>query len=123
VCGSAALVTPHISGGTVRPVMQLGAKRLERFKDTQTAIDAGFEDFTAEAWWGVFAPKGTPADVIAKTEAAIRETLAEAEIAKRLTETQEMTLVLGGPAALDTFFKKEIVAWGKVVRENGIKAQ
>ncbi len=123
VCGSAALVSPHIAGGTVRPVMQLGAKRLERFKDTQTAIEAGFAGFTAEAWWGVFAPKGTPADIIAKTEAAIRDTLAEAEIAKRLTETQEMTLVLGGPAALDTFFKKEIAAWGKVVRENGIKAQ
>lgn len=123
VCGSAALVASHIAGGTVRPVMQLGAKRMDRYKDTQTAIEAGFAGFTAEAWWGVFAPKGTPADVIGKVEAAIRDTLAEAEIAKRLTETQEMTLVLGGPAALDTFFKKEIAAWGKVVRENGIKAQ
>jgi tripartite-type tricarboxylate transporter receptor subunit TctC len=123
VCGSASLVSSHISGGTVRPVMQLGTKRLGTLKDTQTAIEAGFEGFTAEAWWGVFAPKGTPADIIAKTEVAIRDTLAEAEIAKRLTETQEMTLVLGGPAALDSFFKKEIVAWGKVVRENNIKAQ
>ncbi len=123
VCGSAALVSPHIAGGTVRPVMQLGAKRLDRFKDVQTAIEAGFPDFTAEAWWGVFAPKGTPADLIAKAEAAFRETLAETETAKRLTETQEMTLVLGGPAALDVFFKKEIAAWGKVVRDNAIKAQ
>jgi tripartite-type tricarboxylate transporter receptor subunit TctC len=123
VCGSAALVSSHIAGGTVRPVLQLGAKRLERLKDTQTAIEAGFKDFTAEAWWGVFAPKGTPADVVAKVDTAFRETLAEPEIAKRLTETQEMTLVAGGPAALDTFFKKEIAAWGKVVRDNNIKAQ
>jgi tripartite-type tricarboxylate transporter receptor subunit TctC len=103
--------------------MQLGAKRMASLKDTQTAIEAGFDGFTAEAWWGVFAPKGTPSAVIASIETAIRETLAEPEIAKRLTETQEMTLVLSGPAAFDTFFKAEMAAWGKVVRENGIKAQ
>ncbi len=67
VCGSAALITPHIRGGKARPIMQMGAKRLDSLKDTQTAIEAGFPDFTAEAWWGVFAPKATPAAVIDDT--------------------------------------------------------
>lgn len=123
VCGSAALIMPHIKGGKVRPVMQFGVKRLDKLKDTQTAIEAGFDGFTAEAWWGAFAPKGTPAAVVAAIETAMRETLKEPEISSRLIEAQEMTLTLGGPAELDVFFKKEIGIWGKVVRENQIKAQ
>lgn len=123
VCGSAALITPHVAGGKVRVISQLGTKRLERLKDVPTAMESGFENFTAEAWWGVFAPKGTPAATIAAVEKAFRDTISEPEVTKRLRETQEMNVVLGGPEALDAFFKKEVAAWGKVVRDNAIKAQ
>jgi tripartite-type tricarboxylate transporter receptor subunit TctC len=123
VCGSAALIMPHIIGGKVRPVMQLGPKRLDSLQSTQTAIEAGFEGFTAEAWWGVFLPRGTPDAIVAATHKVVVDTLSEPEISKRLIETQEMNLVRGGPAELDAFFKKELANWGRVVRENGIKGQ
>jgi tripartite-type tricarboxylate transporter receptor subunit TctC len=105
VCGSAAL------------------KRLERLKDTQTAIEAGFADFTAEAWWGVFAPKGTPAAMTAALANTIKAVISEPALATRLRDTQEMTLVLGGPGELEPFFIKQMQTWGKVVRDNNIKAQ
>ena len=84
-------------------------------------IDAGFPEIETLAWWGVFAPKATPPDVIAKMEAGIRVALAEPANAKRLQETQQMTLKLGGPKEMDAFLQREIKFWGQVVRENNIR--
>lgn len=122
IAGSAALITPQLEGKRIRGVMQLGRQRLSALPDTPTAIESGFPDFETLAWWGVFAPKGTPAAVIAKTEATIRKIIAEPAIAAKLQESQQMTLVMGGPAAFTTFFNKEVKFWGDVVRENNIKA-
>ena len=86
-----------------------------------TAIEAGFPDFETLAWWGVFAPKGTPADVTEKLAKEIREILADPATSAKLRETQMMTLVLGGPADLNNFFTKQLTFWGKVVRDNNIQ--
>src|SRR5258706_13593971 len=60
IIGSAALITPQLEGGKLRPLLQLGRERLSALKDTPTAIEAGFPDFETLAWWGGFAPKGKP---------------------------------------------------------------
>ena len=122
VCGSAALITPHIVSGKVRPIMQLGSTRLDRFKDTQTAIDAGFKDLTAEAWWGVFAPKGMDPKLAETIYQALKAVVSDATISERLKTTQEMKLILGGPADMGAFFNKEMEKWGAVVRDNNIKS-
>lgn len=121
IAGSAALITPQLSGGGIRPIMQMGRTRLPNLKDTQTAIEAGFPDFETLAWWGVFAPAGTPPEAIATMEGAIRDTLSVPAAADRLRETQQMTLDLAGPKQMDAFFKKQVKLWGEVVRENGIR--
>lgn len=119
IAGSAALVTPQL--GPLRPILQMGKERLSNLPDTQTVVEAGFPDIETLAWWGVFAPKTTPADVITQTETAIRAALSEPTNAKRLQETQQMTLKLGGPAAMDAFLANEVKRWGQVVRENNIR--
>jgi tripartite-type tricarboxylate transporter receptor subunit TctC len=122
IAGSAALIAPQLEGGKLRPILQLGRERLPALKDTQTAIEAGFPDFEALAWWGVFAPKDTPADVIAKQSKDIRGILSEPAVTAKLRETQMMTLILGDAAAFRTFFAKQLEFWGKVVRDNNIRA-
>src|SRR5437899_3955489 len=66
IAGSAALISPQLEGGKLRPRLQLGRERLPALKDVQTAIEAGFPDFETLAWWGVFAPKGMPAEMTGK---------------------------------------------------------
>ncbi len=122
ICGSAALITPQLEGGAILPIMQMGRQRLDALKQTQTAIEAGFADFEALAWWGVFAPKGTPSTTVESLSQAIKATLSDPVAAARLRDTQQMTLVLGGPAELQDFFDKQVQNWGQVVREYGIKA-
>lgn len=122
IAGSAALITPQLGGGRIRPIMQLGRQRLAALQDTPTAIEQGFPDFEALAWWGIFAAKGTTPAVIAQVEKAIRQSLADPAAAAKLRDSQQMTLVLGGPKELGGFFDKEVKRWGDVVRENNIKA-
>lgn len=121
LCGSIALVAPQLSG-PVRGVMQMGAERLALLKDVPTASESGFQGFEALAWWGVFAPSATPADALSKLSAAIREALSEREIAAKLRDGQQMTLVLGDTASAKPFFARQTKLWGDVVRENNIKA-
>ena len=120
--GSAALVAPHIAGGTLRPVAQFGPGRLPALAGVQTAEEAGFPGLLAEAWWGVFAPAGTPAPVVARMNAALRETLSEAQARRQMEETQQARLVLSDPPALKTFLDQQVETWSRVVRENDIRA-
>ena len=118
--GSAALLLPHITGGTLRPLLQFGPQRLSRLAETQTAKEAGL-NLEAEAWWGVFAPRGTPAETVARMNAALRETLSEERPRQIMTETQQARLVLSSPEELRRFFAGQVETWGRVVRANGIQ--
>ncbi len=122
IAGSAALITPQLAGGGIRPIMQMGRERLPNLKDTETAIEAGFPDFTALAWWGVFAPAATPPAIVSEMAAAVKDTLSQPDAAKRLQETQQMTLDLAGAAEMTAFLKNQVKFWGDVVRENNIRA-
>jgi tripartite-type tricarboxylate transporter receptor subunit TctC len=122
IVGSAALITAQLGTNMLRPVLQMGRERLPALKDTQTAIEAGFPDFETLAWWGIFAPKDTPADVIASMGASVKEILSEPSVAASLRETQQMSLLLADAKGFQTFFARQVRTWGHVVRENNIKA-
>jgi tripartite-type tricarboxylate transporter receptor subunit TctC len=122
IAGSAALVTAQLGTNLLRPVLQLGRERLASLPDTQTGIEAGFPDSETLAWWGIFAPKGTPPDIIAEMAKSVREILSEPAIAAQLRDTQQMTLLLADAPEFSTFFAKQVSVWGQVVRENNIRA-
>ncbi|MBR0826614.1 hypothetical protein JQ596_13785 [Bradyrhizobium manausense] len=122
IAGSAALVAAQLGTGMLRPILQLGRERLPNLPDTQTAIEAGFPDFETLAWWGIFAPAGTPADITSAMAKSVKEILSEPAIAAQLKETQQMTLLLEDAAPFKTFFDKQVAYWGQVVRENNIRA-
>ena len=122
IAGSAALVTAQLGTNLLRPVLQLGRERMPSLKDTQTAIEAGFPDFETLAWWGIFAPKGTPPDIIASMAKSVREILSEPAVAAQLRDTQQMSLLLADAKDFSAFFAKQVSVWGQVVRENNIRA-
>jgi tripartite-type tricarboxylate transporter receptor subunit TctC len=123
VAGSVALILPQLAGGALRPVMQLGRTRLPALVDTPTAIESGFADFEAVAWWGTFAPKAAPRAAVDKFATALLETLKEPAIAQRLKESQQIELRLEGTEAFQAFFSHQLNHWGKVVRDNGIRSE
>jgi tripartite-type tricarboxylate transporter receptor subunit TctC len=122
IIGSAALVTAQLGTNMLRPILQLGRERLPAIKDTQTAIEAGFPEFETLAWWGIFAPAGTPAEIVASMSTSVKEVLSQPDVAAKLRDTQQMSLLLADSKDFGTFFAKQVSIWGQVVRENNIKA-
>jgi tripartite-type tricarboxylate transporter receptor subunit TctC len=120
--GSTALSMPQIQAGTIRAVAQTGKTRTATLGQTPTVAESGFPGFEAYAWWGVFAPAGTPKAIIDRFGTELTACLREARVAKQLTETQQVSLVLGGPEDLRKFLGEQMRVWGAVAREHNIKA-
>jgi tripartite-type tricarboxylate transporter receptor subunit TctC len=122
IIGSAALLNAQIQGGALRPLVQTGLKRQPSLAAVPTASESGFADFESLAWWGVFAPAGTPKPIAERFRAELTAVLRDERLAKQLTESQQITLSLGGPDELRRFFEDQMRIWGAVVRENGIRS-
>jgi tripartite-type tricarboxylate transporter receptor subunit TctC len=122
IIASAALLMPQIGPGAIRPVVQMGKTRLQALPEVPTVAESGYPGAQASSWWGIFAPAGTPKPIIERFRTALVESLREERVAKQLTETQQMTLVLSGPEELRSFASEQARIWGAVVRENNIKA-
>jgi tripartite-type tricarboxylate transporter receptor subunit TctC len=121
--GSTALQIPQVVGGKIRPIFHTGNKRLASQPNVPTVMESGFPGFEAYAWWGVFAPTGTPKPMIDKFGAEMAACLREERVSKQLIETQQVDLRLAGPADLRKFLSEQIATWGKVVRDNNIKGE
>ena len=121
IIGSAALLAAQIEAGALRPLLQTGAQRLANLRETPTAKEAGFPDFEALAWWGIFATAGTPKAIQERMLKELDATFRDDRVAKVLTETQQITLLLRGPEEFRKFFDEQMTIWGAVVRENDIK--
>lgn len=120
--GSAAVVHPHVRGGTLRTFAQFGPERLPALADLPTVAEAGIQGLEAEAWWGVLAPRGTPAEAIARMNAALKESLSDAQVRRSMEEVQQARLVMSSPAEFGAFLAREVAKWGEVVRANNIRA-
>jgi tripartite-type tricarboxylate transporter receptor subunit TctC len=122
IIASAAQLMPQITPGAIRAVVQMGQSRLQALPEVPTIGESGYPGAQANAWWGVFAPGGTPKPIIERFRLALAESLRDARVAKQLTETQQMRLVLSGPEELRSFASEQARIWGAVVRANNIKA-
>jgi tripartite-type tricarboxylate transporter receptor subunit TctC len=122
IIASAALLMSQIEGSAIRAVIQMGKTRLRALPDLPTIAESGYPGAQASSWWGAFAPAGTPKPIIERFRTALVESLREARVAKQLTETQQMTLVLSGPEELRGFASEQARIWGAVVRDNNIRA-
>jgi tripartite-type tricarboxylate transporter receptor subunit TctC len=121
--GSTALAIPQIQAGTIKAVVQTGKARTAALTSVPTVSESGFPDFEAYAWWGVFAPAGTPAAMVARFGAELTAALREPRIATQLTEGQQVTMALSGPQELRSFLSGQMKTWGAVAREFDIKGE
>src|SRR5688572_21128521 len=120
--GSAALLTPHVRSGKMRAVATTGEKRAPSLPDVPTLIEQGIPGVTVYAWWGVLAPAGTPKPILDKFHGELQKALNLPDVRKTLTESLGMELIVSSPEALQKWIVSEMQRWGKVVKENAIKA-
>ena len=111
----------YIRAGKLRPLAVTTLKRSDALPDVPTVSEfvPGFE---ASSWFGIAAPKDTPADIIDKLNRETNAGLADAKIAARLADMGGMPLT-GSPADYGRLIADETAKWGKVIRDAGIKAE
>jgi tripartite-type tricarboxylate transporter receptor subunit TctC len=116
---------PYIRQGQVRAYAVADSKRLASAPEIPTVDEAGAPGVHVISWFGMWAPKGTPKDAIAKVSAAAMETLADPAVKEKLAALgQDIPAPeLQTAEALDKHYKAEIAKWWPVIKEAGIKVE
>ncbi|TQN07895.1 tripartite-type tricarboxylate transporter receptor subunit TctC [Acidovorax temperans] len=108
----------HVRSGSLVPLAVTTAKRSPELPNVPTIAEAGVPGYEATSWFGMFAPAGTPAPVLAKLNAAIVKVLAQPDVKKKINE-QGAEVYSETPEQFAAFIQAESVKWGKVVKESG----
>jgi tripartite-type tricarboxylate transporter receptor subunit TctC len=108
---------PHLKSGALRPLAVTSRARLETLPEVPTVGETvpGYETGT---WWGVGAPKGTPAEIVEKLNREINAVLAEPKIKARFAELGSAPLIVT-PQAFGALLGAETEKWGKAVKFSG----
>ncbi len=114
-------VMGHIQAGKLKGLAVAGKARHPGIPNVPTTGEAGLKGFELEAWVGIFAPAGTPPEVIAKLSGSIKQAMEQAETKTRANAAGIEIRYLP-PEALDALVKRETVFWAKTIREGGITA-
>jgi len=111
---------PFVRDGKLKGLATTGAARSPAAPDLPTVAEAGVPGFEVIGWNGVMAPAGTPPEVIAKLNAAIKQALATREVAERIAGLGA-SVQWNTPADFGAFVKAEVAKWGKVAKASGAK--
>jgi tripartite-type tricarboxylate transporter receptor subunit TctC len=111
---------PQVQSGRLRPLMTSSAKPLQALPNVPT-MDSLFPGSGIQGWHGIFAPAGTPKEVVNLLAEAIRKVIGSAETSARLRELGLEPSDLG-PERFTEVVKRDHARWGKVIRDNNIKA-
>ena len=110
----------HVRSGKLRAIAVTSATRSPAYPQLPTIAEAGVTGYEAIAWYGVVAPAGTPAAVIARLNASVA-LAAQAESFKTRSAEDGLEISIEGPAALAKLLATEQARWQRVVREANIK--
>ena len=119
---STAAQAQHVRGGKMRALVLTGEKRSHTMPEVPTLKEQGI-DVVAHAWWGILAPAATPRPIIDRLVAELRKAIELPDVKKVLTETQGMEVVALGPEETQKYINEQMARWGKVVRDNNIRAE
>ena len=111
--------------GNIRALAVAGKSRLESAMEIPTVDEAGLPGLYMTAWFALFAPKGTPKDIVAKLNAEVQIMLADSAVRQRLVELGQQIPPRDQrtPAALAAIQKAEIEKWWPIIKAANIKAE
>jgi tripartite-type tricarboxylate transporter receptor subunit TctC len=116
---------PHVRDGNIKAYAVTAKSRLASAPDIPTVDEAGLPGFYISVWSGMWAPKGTPQEVISKLNAAVVDALADKAVQRRLADLGQETAAIDQqtPAALAAFQKAEIEKWWPIVKAMKLQPQ
>jgi tripartite-type tricarboxylate transporter receptor subunit TctC len=116
---TAAAVTPFLQSGKLRAIGVTTAQRSPAYPNVPTIDENGVPGYAAESWYGLYAPAGTPPEVIGKLNAAAKKAV-ESETFRKRAHDEGLIISAGDPAELSNYVRAEEARWSKIVKENNI---
>jgi tripartite-type tricarboxylate transporter receptor subunit TctC len=113
---------PFIKAGRVRPLAVLSEQRLKTLPDVPTAEEAGVPGLKIAIWYGMFAPAGTPPDIVARLHREVSTALQDPELLKRMSNAG-MDPWLGTAEELGSHLRSEIARFAKLAKSAGLKKE
>jgi len=114
-------LSPHFRANKIRPIGVTGEKRTPSLPDTPTLIEQGIKGYPSYAWWGVYAPTGTPMPIVDRMNAEIAKAVRSPDVTQKFVDQFDMEILASSPAAFAEFQKVEQERWTKIIKENDIK--
>ena len=111
---------PHIKAGKLRALGVTSAARSAALPDVPTIAEAGVPGYEASSWFGLVAPAGTPAPIVAKLQQTIAKSFGNPQVRERL-QGQGAEPVGNPPEAFARYIQDEIAKWAKVVKASGAR--
>ena len=121
IFGTAAAVSSMVDSGKLRALAVTTPESSAAFKGVPT-LGATVPGYAVESWYGLYAPAGTPAEVIQKLNAAAKKAARSPEFSKKV-EQEGLAVVASDPAELDRYVRAEEARWRTIVKENNIKSE
>jgi tripartite-type tricarboxylate transporter receptor subunit TctC len=123
IIATTVTVQPQLAAGKLRALAVSSPTRFRGMPTVPTVAEAGVANFDVRTWAGLFAPKGTPAPIIAQLNAAVQQSLARPEVKARLEELVGGEALGSTPAAMKTMVASEAARWTDVIRKANIPQQ
>jgi len=112
----------NVQSGKLRVLAVLGPARVAQLPSVPTAAEAGLPGLEVNAWFGLIAPKGTPAVIVARLNAEVRKAVVSAELREAIA-TQGLEPAADSPQEFAEVIEREIARWAQVVKTSGFKAE
>src|SRR2546423_4598283 len=117
---STTLTAKPYKAGQLR-ILGVGAKeRLASFPEIPTIAESGLPGYEAVSWFGLFAPAGTPREVVNKVNADVQRVLGDADFRDKFLAPNYFEPVTGSPEEFAAYVKREAAKWSKVIKQANI---
>jgi tripartite-type tricarboxylate transporter receptor subunit TctC len=113
-------VVPHVAAGKLKALAVMSGTRSPLLANVPTMVEQGFKGFVTDSWTAIYAPAGTPADVIDKLAKAGTVAAKDAGVGEKL-KAMSADGVGAGPAELDKLWRAEYARWGELIRALNLK--
>lgn len=110
-----------IERGELRPIAQTAPQRMKTFPDLPTFRELDMPDLVSASWWGLFAPAGTPENILETINAQANATLAREDVRQKLLTQYVEAVASASPADFRNFLSGDIKRWARRVEESGIR--
>jgi tripartite-type tricarboxylate transporter receptor subunit TctC len=116
------IILPQVESGRLKPIAIASPQRAPTAKDVPTTAEAGMPDLKIENWYGLVAPAGTPAAIIATLNKAATEAMRDPQVKEKLA-SQGAELIGGSPEHFHDFIGTETQRWAKVIKDAGLTTE